>query len=405
MMTRTVRRLSFCATFGVVFALALLCNQVFASSATSEDTSGDSFMVSIYDRGEKKVVQTSSKNVEAVLEEYSITLESVDKVEPSFEEEINSNNFQINIYRAKPVVVVDGIVKTKILTSAQTPSEIVKEAGLELKEADTAEYELATNLIESGVNTELVITRAKTVKLSLYGKEISLRTQAATVGDLLEEKDVGLAEDDFVSLSLETRISEGLELKIWRNGKNLLVIEEDIPFEIEQTKDFDKNVGFREVVEAGEVGVRAVTYEVYMDDGVEISRKAVGKIIVSSPKTQREVIGAKSVSMKPLTSSMGRNRYTTSDGILREETYYDLDMSTVMKWFCGAGGYYSVRADGVKVDKDGYVIVAAHLGRYPRCSIVETSLGPGKVYDTGSFANSNAEQFDIATDWTKRDGI
>ena len=60
--------------------------------------------------------------------------------------------------------------------------------------------------------------------------------------------------------------------------------------------------------------------------------------------------------------------------------------------------------DGVKIDQDGYVMVAADLSRYPRCSIVETSLGAGKVYDTGSFVASNPEQFDIATDWTNRNG-
>ena len=58
----------------------------------------------------------------------------------------------------------------------------------------------------------------------------------------------------------------------------------------------------------------------------------------------------------------------------------------------------------MKVDKDGYVIVAANFGRYPRCSEVNTSVGRGKVYDTGGFAANNPEQFDIATDWSNRNG-
>ena len=70
---------------------------------------------------------------------------------------------------------------------------------------------------------------------------------------------------------------------------------------------------------------------------------------------------------------------------------------------CG-GGSYSVRTDGAKVDQVGYVLVAANLSRYPRCSIVETSLGPGKVYDTGGFAARNPEQFDLATDWSNHNG-
>jgi hypothetical protein len=56
------------------------------------------------------------------------------------------------------------------------------------------------------------------------------------------------------------------------------------------------------------------------------------------------------------------------------------------------------------VDKDGYVLVAAHLGNHPRCSIVETSLGLGKVYDTGGFASRYPQAYDLATDWTNYDG-
>ena len=71
--------------------------------------------------------------------------------------------------------------------------------------------------------------------------------------------------------------------------------------------------------------------------------------------------------------------------------------------FCGKSSYF-VRDDGVKIDDEGYILIAANLSRYPRCSVVETSLGLGKVYDTGSFATVNPEQFDIATDWSNHDG-
>ena len=104
---------------------------------------------------------------------------------------------------------------------------------------------------------------------------------------------------------------------------------------------------------------------------------------------------------------MGRNRYTAKNlngnYVERQETYYDLNMSGVMG-FCGKSSY-SVRDDGAKIDDEGYIIVAANLSRYPRCSIVETSLGLGRVYDTGTFATTNPEQFDLATDWTRKDGI
>jgi hypothetical protein len=70
---------------------------------------------------------------------------------------------------------------------------------------------------------------------------------------------------------------------------------------------------------------------------------------------------------------------------------------------CG-GGTYSIRSDGAKIDQDGYVLIAANLMSYPRCTVVETSLGPGKVYDTGGFAVRHPYGFDLATDWTNYNG-
>ena len=94
--------------------------------------------------------------------------------------------------------------------------------------------------------------------------------------------------------------------------------------------------------------------------------------------------------------------FTDSHGVAHRETYYDLPMNVVIR-SCG-GGSYTIRADGAKIDKDGYVLVAASYRIYPRCSVVETSMGPGKVYDTGGFVARYPQGFDLATDWTNYDG-
>ncbi|MBR2752201.1 MAG: hypothetical protein IKE02_00570, partial [Lachnospiraceae bacterium] len=83
-----------------------------------------------------------------------------------------------------------------------------------------------------------------------------------------------------------------------------------------------------------------------------------------------------------------------------KETYYNLDMSGVVRIMRGIGNNdpYWVRGDGVKMLGD-YVMVAAHLGLRPRGSHILTSLGMGVVCDTGGFANNNPTQLDIATNW------
>lgn len=96
-----------------------------------------------------------------------------------------------------------------------------------------------------------------------------------------------------------------------------------------------------------------------------------------------------------LTASGGVNYYGE-----QKETYYNLNMSRVVDNAKSAGveGEYWIRDDGVKMMGDK-VIVAANQDLYPYGTTVDTSLGEGIVLDTGTFANSNPTQVDIATEW------
>lgn len=100
-----------------------------------------------------------------------------------------------------------------------------------------------------------------------------------------------------------------------------------------------------------------------------------------------------------LTEEGGVNYY---NGI--KETYYNLDMSYVVE-LMRYEGYseedypYSVSDENGCKMLGNYIMVAANLDRYPKGTIVETSLGMGIVCDTGEFAVSNPNQFDIAVTW------
>ncbi len=104
--------------------------------------------------------------------------------------------------------------------------------------------------------------------------------------------------------------------------------------------------------------------------------------------------------------------YASSDGKLNsyngvyygpsgKETYYNLNMSTVVSYMRAQGNNdtYWIREDGAKMLGD-YVMVAADLSTYSKGDIVDTSLGKGIVVDTGGFAtDGSGTKFDIATDW------
>ena len=176
------------------------------------------------------------------------------------------------------------------------------------------------------------------------------------------------------------------------SGKSLLV---------QSAKSYAHAVGFKQVQQAGAVGSKQVTHSVKVKgDGTEVAKNKVAEQITNQPVAQIEIVGARLPNA--LTKAKSAQQFTDSRGISHRETYYDLPMNVVIN-ACGGGGY-TVRAYGAKVDKDGYILVAANYGNYPRCSVVETSMGPGKVYDTGGFAVRHPHGFDLATDWTNGDG-
>jgi hypothetical protein len=240
---------------------------------------GTKRLVTFYDRGVKHVILTRAQTVQAALDAAEIKVDSHDVVEPSLDSGLSESYVDIIIYRSRLVAVTEGGIHQTVLTVAQSPNAILKDAKMKpLGRKDKATF---------------------------------------GTGDLLV------------------------------NGTPFLLT-------IERVKLKKHRVTF-------------------------------------TPRPNA------------LIASKGAQVFVDGIGVAHRETYYDLPMNIVIG-SCGAGGTYKIRSDGAKIDQDGYVLVAANLNSYPRCTIVETSLGPGKVYDTGGFAAVHPYGFDLATDWTNYNG-
>jgi len=388
------------------FILTLMLVVVSASivglgnSVLAKDEKGR--LISVYDRGTTRVFLSKEKTLGEALKAENIELDARDTVEPSTKEVLVASSYKVNIYRARPVVVVDGAIRLKTVSPYQTAAQIAKDVGVTVYDEDITTLKPLTDFITDGAGLELTITRAKTVVLDLYGKKTEVRTQAKMVGDMLTEKNIILGDKGRVSVSRETPISQGMNVRIWREGVQTVSIDQDIPVLSRIVYDIDQPIGYRAVQTPGVPGIRSITYQLNIKDGVEISRVEIANIITRNPTEQTEVIGLLN-NGSGLTKSKSAQYFTDSKGVSHRETYYDLNMSVVMQ-SCGQGGRYSVRPDGAKVDAQGYIIVAANYSIYPRCSMIETSLGAGRVYDTGGFAARIPYGFDLATDWSTADG-
>lgn len=386
---------------GILCAILLMVaiissNQVRAQQAA---LSNGERLITVHDNGQDRGILTRATTLRQAFSEANIYVDQNDLIEPSIDEQLVASNYDVNIYRARPVTVVDGNVKQKVMSPYQTAKQIAFHAGITLQNEDTATLEANTNMVSEGAGMQMTISRATEFTLVLYGTKTISYTREKTVGDMLAARNITIAPEDTLSVPKETPIQAGMVVELWRNGTQTATEEHDVAFPVEKIKDADRPVGYKQVKTPGIPGKRTVTFEIEMRDGKEVARKEIQSVITKEPVKQVEIIGVKSTG--GLTKGKGVFYFTDSNGVLHRETYYDLPMNVVMR---SCGGTYSVREDGVKVDQSGYVIIAANLSRYPRCSIVETSLGAGKVYDTGGFASVHPDGFDLATDWSNNDG-
>lgn len=388
------------AALVLVLGISLLVGFGTVASAQQER---EGHLLIVYDRGEKRSFISKQATIGEALAAQHIEIDARDFVEPSRDEELVAPDYHVNIYRARPVVVVDGAKRIQTVSAHQTPVQIARDVGVTLYPEDLATLRPATDLVADGAGLVLEFTRATSLTLDLYGTKNTVRTQADTVGEMLVEKGIDLAEEGNLSVDSNTKIVQGMTVRIWREGVQTVSANEEISFGNRIVYDADRPYGYRAVQTAGQPGMRQVTYQVEVRGGQEVSRQELASVTLTEPTEQIEVIGLFNDG-SGLSKSRGALHRTDSNGVSHRETYYDLPMNIVMG-SCGQGGYYTVRPDGAKVDRDGYILVAANYAIYPKCSIVETSMGLGKVYDTGGFVLRHPHGFDLATDWTRADGI
>lgn len=382
-------------------AVALL-GLVLVQTVSAESTNSESGkrLIIVHDGGTERGLLTRQTTLRQALAEANISVDPNDLTEPALDEELVGNNYEANVYRARPVTIVDGETRIKIMSPFRTAKQIASSVGITLRNEDITEIKANTNIVSHGAGVRLEITRATEFSLMLYGKKMNAYTQGKTVAEMIKEKGIKLASDDTVSVPLNAPIIAGMSVEIWRNGVQTATEEQAVPFAVEKILDMDHPVGYHDIRTKGEPGTRLVTYEIEAKDGKEIGRKEIQNIVSKQPVKQVERVGNKPTN--PLSKSKGAAYFTDSRGVSHRETYYDLPMNVVIN-SCG-GGTYTIRQDGAKIDRDGYILIAANYGNYPRCSVVETSMGLGKVYDTGGFAARHPHGFDLATDWTNSDG-
>lgn len=308
---------------GVLFAM---CTAIISVShvyaATNDEAQAETDrLITLYDRGVEQVFATDATTVRAALEGVGIVLDERDTVEPGLDEELVAKQYSVNIYRARPIIVVDDSVRQRIVTSAQTPEKIADDAGIQLYDEDGTTMRQSTDILADGAAIEMVIDRATPFAVDLYGEKLTLRTQARTVEEFLAEKNITLGEADRASLPLDTVISKKTSLRIWREGTQTKTVKEKVAFATETINDADRDIGYSQIRRAGVVGERSVTYEITIQNGKEVARKELASVTLKKPQAELKVVGTKQPTL-PYTGGGSKSDWLASSGIAQSQWGY-----------------------------------------------------------------------------------
>ena len=215
----------------------------------------------------------------------------------------------------------------------------------------------------------------------LYGKAETVYTQAETVADFMTEKKIVLGKDDDTSVDPAIKITPNMQLSIWRNGKQTMTQEEAVPFATEKIQDANREVGFKQIDTPGVNGKKIVTYEIIMQNGIEISRTAIQSVVTLEPVKQVETVGSKSTNTFSGSFSEALGRLRSCEGSYTSNTgngYYGAYQFDIQTWG-GYGGFPNAAAAPPAVQDEKAWLTYQRRGWQPWPSC-KTKMGLQDIY-------------------------
>lgn len=195
----------------------------------------------------------------------------------------------------------------------------------------------------SGIGVMAVTTQISNVKITLAnGYEMTVLTSKTNVSDILEENNIVLAEDETVIPDINEELTEGKTIEITNKStqeiqiakiseegvevsldellesyapitEKIVVEQVAIPYET-VTKDVSSGATDtkNKVVQAGQDGLKEVTYKIKYQNDIEIERTVLSEVVITEPVDKIVQVQQNTTSRSSTTSRSETSTTTTS---------------------------------------------------------------------------------------------
>ncbi|WP_030561709.1 resuscitation-promoting factor [Streptomyces aureocirculatus] len=239
--------------------------------------------------GKSRTLHTFADDVGELLADEGVDVGAHDIVAPATATALASGD-EIAVRYGRPVqLTLDG-QRRNVWTTARTVDGALRQLGVRAEGAylsASRSKRIARDGLDLDVRTE------RTVTIMADGRSRTIRTNAATVGEAVEESGVTLRGSDTTSVPAAGFPRDGQTVTVMRISDREEVREELIPYAVHRSDDASLPRGTEVVTQAGREGARRITYSVRVVNGVRGRPKRLKSEVVREPQPRIVKVGTK----------------------------------------------------------------------------------------------------------------
>ena len=136
---------------------------------------------------------------------------------------------------------------------------------------------------------------ANQITIHADGQDIPLTSSVLTVREALDEAGVTIDADDRVEPDLWVEVENGMTIRVIRVQEEVIVEREVVAYLQQTIKSEALRAGEQKLLQAGKNGQVEVTYRLRFEDGVEVARSVLQRVVVKEPANQIIAVGVAGV--------------------------------------------------------------------------------------------------------------
>ncbi|MEU5060761.1 ubiquitin-like domain-containing protein [Streptomyces sp. NPDC056121] len=239
--------------------------------------------------GRPRTLHTFADDVGELLADEGVDVGPHDVVAPAPGTALSSGD-EVAVRYGRPVhLTIDG-ERRKVWTTEGTVDGALHQLGVRAEGAYVSTSR-SRRIARDGLAFDVRTERSVTVMAD--GRERTIRTNAATVRDVVDEAGVSLHGQDTTSVPQDSFPRDGQTITVMRIKGSREVREEPIAYEVVRTEDPTLFRGTEVVERAGREGARRVTYALRTVNGVRQKPRRMSAEVVREPRSRLVKVGIK----------------------------------------------------------------------------------------------------------------